>query len=121
MRHRTTVDKPTSVLIFVCYAMSGFAFGAVLVNILAVRFQIFPLGGFQSAGAASMPFMARLIDIVWHSVLPLIAYLVGAFAVTTMLMKNSLMENMSADYVRTALAKGAELAPCRLRPRTQEL
>jgi microcin C transport system permease protein len=73
---------------------------------LAVRFQIFPLGGFQSAGAASMPFMARLIDIVWHSVLPLIAYLVGAFAVTTMLMKNSLMENMSADYVRTALAKG---------------
>jgi microcin C transport system permease protein len=39
-------------------------------------------------------------------VLPLIAYLAGAFAVTTMLMKNSLMENMSADYVKTALAKG---------------
>ena len=38
--------------------------------------------------------------------LPLVAYLVGAFAVATMLMKNSLMENMSADYVRTALAKG---------------
>jgi microcin C transport system permease protein len=31
---------------------------------------------------------------------------VGAFAIETMLMKNSLMENMSADYVRTALAKG---------------
>jgi len=43
---------------------------------------------------------------VWHSVLPLIAYLAGAFAVTTMLMKNSLIENMSADYVKTALAKG---------------
>jgi microcin C transport system permease protein len=106
IRHRTTLDNATSVLIFVGYAIPGFALGAVLVNILAVRFQIFPLGGFQSAGVASMPFMARLIDIVWHSVLPLIAYLVGAFAVTTMLMKNSLMENMSADYVRTALAKG---------------
>jgi microcin C transport system permease protein len=106
IRHRTTVDNATSVLIFVGYAIPGFALGAVLVNIFAVRFQIFPLGGFQSAGAASMPFMARLIDIVWHSALPLIAYLVGAFAVTTMLMKNSLMENMSADYVRTALAKG---------------
>jgi microcin C transport system permease protein len=106
IRHRTTVDNATSVLIFVGYAIPGFALGAVLVNVLAVRFQIFPLGGFQSAGAASMPLMARLIDIVWHSVLPLVAYLVGAFAVTTMLMKNSLMENMSADYVRTALAKG---------------
>jgi microcin C transport system permease protein len=43
---------------------------------------------------------------VYHSILPLIAYLAGSFAVTTMLMKNSLMENMSADYVKTALAKG---------------
>ena len=50
--------------------------------------------------------MAKAADIVWHSVLPLIAYMIGAFTVETMLMKNSLMENMSADYVRTALAKG---------------
>ncbi|MGD8281596.1 MAG: ABC transporter permease, partial [Gemmatimonadota bacterium] len=45
-------------------------------------------------------------DVVYHSILPLIAYLAGSFAVTTMLMKNSLIENMSADYVKTALAKG---------------
>jgi microcin C transport system permease protein len=32
--------------------------------------------------------------------------LVGSFAVTTLLMKNHLMDNLSADYVRTALAKG---------------
>src|SRR5258706_12052652 len=50
--------------------------------------------------------MAKAADIAWHSILPLIAYLIGAFAIDTMLMKNSLMENMSADYVRTALAKG---------------
>ena len=53
IRHRTTVDNATSVLIFVGYAIPGFALGAVLVNILAVRFRIFPLGGFQSADAAS--------------------------------------------------------------------
>ena len=46
------------------------------------------------------------MDVVWHSILPLVAYLISAFAIETMLMKNSLMENMSADYVRTALAKG---------------
>ena len=106
IKHRTAVDNLTSVLIFVGYAIPGFALGAVLVNILAVQFQIFPLGGFQSPGAAEMPFMTQFLDIVWHSILPLIAYLAGAFALETMLMKNSLMENMSADYVRTALAKG---------------
>ena len=106
IRHRTALDNLSSVLIFIGFAVPGFALGAVLVNLLAVQFQIFPLGGFQSPGAASLPTMAKIADIAWHSILPLIAYLIGAFAIDTMLMKNSLMENMSADYVRTALAKG---------------
>jgi microcin C transport system permease protein len=106
IRHRTTVDNATSVLIFIGYAVPGFALGAVLSNLLAVHFEIFPLGGFQSADAATMSPIGRAVDVLWHSVLPLTAYLVGSFAVTTMLMKNSLMENMSADYVKTALAKG---------------
>jgi microcin C transport system permease protein len=106
IRHRTRLDTLTSVLIFVGYAVPGFALGAVLSNLLAVRWELFPLGGFMSAGAAEMPLAQRWLDIAWHSVLPLVAYLAGAFAVTTMLMKNSLLENMSADYVKTALAKG---------------
>jgi microcin C transport system permease protein len=106
IRHRTRVDTLTSMLIFIGYAVPGFALGAVLSNLFAVRWELFPLGGFQSAGAAAMGPAARLLDIVWHSVLPLVAYLAGSFAVTTMLMKNSLLENMSADYVKTALAKG---------------
>lgn len=106
IRHRTPVDNLTSALIFIGYAIPGFALGAVLVNVFAAQFQIFPLGGFQSQGADALPAMAKAMDVVWHSVLPLIAYLAGAFAIETMLMKNSLMENMSAEYVRTALAKG---------------
>lgn len=106
IRHRSRLDNMTSVIVFVGYAIPGFALGAVLSNLLAVQWEIFPLGGFQSANADELPLSARLLDIARHSVLPLIAYLVGSFAVTTLLMKNSLMENMSADYVKTALAKG---------------
>jgi microcin C transport system permease protein len=46
--------------------------------------------------------------MVHHAVLPLICYLVGSFAVTTMLMKNHLMDNLAADYMRTAVAKGVD-------------
>ena len=106
IRHRSTMDNMTSVLIFIGYAVPGFALGAVLVNLLSVRYQIFPLGGFQSPNASDLSAFAKIGDVVWHSILPLIAYLISAFAVETMLMKNSLLENMSADYVRTALAKG---------------
>jgi microcin C transport system permease protein len=35
-----------------------------------------------------------------------LCYLVGSFAFMTMLMKNNLMDNLAADYVRTAAAKG---------------
>ena len=34
--------------------------------------------------------------------------MIGSFATTTVLMKNSLMENLGQDYVRTAFAKGLE-------------
>ncbi len=106
IRHRTSVDNLTSVLIFVGYAIPGFALGAVLSNLLAVRYGIFPLGGFRSPDFDELSRFAQIGDILWHSILPLIAYLAGSFAITTMLMKNSLIENMSSDYVRTALAKG---------------
>jgi microcin C transport system permease protein len=39
-------------------------------------------------------------------VLPLICYVVGSFATMTILVKNSVIENMSSDFVKTALAKG---------------
>jgi microcin C transport system permease protein len=106
IRHRTSIDTATSVLIFVGYAVPGFALGAVLSNLFSVRWELFPLGGFQSAGAEALGPVAYAVDVIWHSVLPLVAYLAGSFAVITMLMKNSLLENMSADYVKTALAKG---------------
>jgi microcin C transport system permease protein len=106
IRHRTSVDNLTSALIFIGYAVPGFALGAVLSNLLAVRYEIFPLGGFRSPDFADLTLLGQMLDILWHSVLPLIAYLAGSFAITTMLMKNSLIENMSSDYVRTALAKG---------------
>jgi microcin C transport system permease protein len=106
IKHRTPVDNVTSVVIFLGYAIPGFALGAVLSNLLAVRWEILPLGGFQSEGFADLSLGGKISDLFVHAVLPLTAYLVGSFAVVTMLMKNSLIENMSADYVRTALAKG---------------
>ena len=48
----------------------------------------------------------RALDLVWHAVLPLLCYLVGSFAFVTMLMKNHLMDNLSSDYMRTAISKG---------------
>jgi ABC-type microcin C transport system permease subunit YejB len=47
-----------------------------------------------------------VLDLVWHMILPIMCYMIGSFASLTVLMKNSLMENLGQDYVRTAFAKG---------------
>jgi microcin C transport system permease protein len=87
IRHRTRLDNLTSIVIFVGYAIPGFALGAVLSNLLSVYWPIFPLGGFQSPGAERLPPLERLLDIAYHSVLPLVAYHLGSFDVTTNLIK----------------------------------
>lgn len=104
--HRSAFDSVSSVLIFVGYAVPGFALGAVLLVYLGARLEWFPLYGLVSPGYEWMSFKEQLCDLAMHTVLPLSCYVVSTFAVTTMMMKNNLMEHLAADYVRTAVAKG---------------
>lgn len=39
-------------------------------------------------------------------VAPTFCYVINGFAISTILMKNSLLENLGQDYIRTAFAKG---------------
>ena len=41
-----------------------------------------------------------------HMFLPVLCYMIGNFAILTLLMKNSLIEQIGKDYIRTVLAKG---------------
>jgi microcin C transport system permease protein len=107
IKHRTWIDTVSSVLVFVGYAVPPFALGMFLLMMLAARLGLFPLGGFVSDDFDLMPgFWPKALDVAYHAVLPLTAYMLGSFASMTILMKNAVMENMAADYVRTALAKG---------------
>lgn len=112
IKHRTYVDNISSILIFLGYAIPGFALGALMLTIFGVRLQVFPLFGIISPEYESLSFLERITswdalkDIFMHTVLPLTCYVIGGFAMTTMMMKNNLMDNLAADYVRTAMAKG---------------
>ncbi|KPK59398.1 MAG: peptide ABC transporter permease [Gammaproteobacteria bacterium SG8_31] len=106
IKHRTFVDNATSIVIFAGYAVPGYVLGALLLLYFSVQLEWFPMGGFTSLYFDEMDFWGKVKDITSHAVLPLACYLVGSFAVTTLLMKNNLMDNLAADYVRTAVAKG---------------
>ncbi len=106
LKHRTFIDTASSVLIFLGYSIPGFALGAILLVHLGARMNLFPLFGLTSPDFDQLGNWDKLKDLAHHTVLPLICYIVGAFAMLTMLTKNNLMDNLAADYVRTAVAKG---------------
>lgn len=107
LKHRTFIDSASSVLIFLGYSIPGFALGAILLVHLGARMNLFPLFGIVSADFDQLDRWDQLKDLAHHTVLPLICYVVGSFAMLTMMTKNNLMDNLAADYVRTAVAKGA--------------
>ena len=106
LRHNSRFDHLSAALIFLGFAIPNYVLGIILITVFASHWEIFPLGGFASDDIADLSWVEQIRDIAMHAVLPLTTYLVGSFAVMTMLMKNSLLENLASDYVRTAVAKG---------------
>ena len=101
-------DFTSSLLLFGAYAIPGFMLGIFLIVFLAGGsfLDIFPIGGLYSDFYDEMDFWERVVDRIYHFVLPTICYTIGSFTTLTFLMKNSLMEEIRKDYVRTAKAKG---------------
>ncbi|MBP7831047.1 MAG: ABC transporter permease subunit [Kiritimatiellae bacterium] len=111
LRHGGTFDLASSLIVFIGYAIPPFAFGMVLKvlfsGVTETFWDIFPVSGFHSSGFAAMSFGGKAKDLFQHMFLPVLCYMVGNFAVLTLLMKNSLLEQIGQDYIRTVLARGA--------------
>lgn len=111
LRHGKTFDWLSSVIVFAGYALPAFALGMILkmlfTGINEQHWDLLPAYGFRSDHYGDLSFAGRVIDTARHMALPVLCYVAGNFAVLTLLMKNSLMEQVRQDYVRAVLARGA--------------
>ena len=111
LRHRQTFDAVSSCIVFVAYAIPSFALAMCLKMAFCGTLEgfpdVFPLGGLSSDFDMPPTFLEWFVDRAWHMALPVACYVAGSFAMLTLLMKNSLLDQISADYVRTVIAKGA--------------
>ncbi|MFT3999882.1 MAG: microcin C ABC transporter permease YejB [Rhizobium sp.] len=104
----STFDVWTSGIIIIGYAVPSFLFGIMLIVLFAGGsfFDWFPLRGLVSDNFADLNWWQKILDYLWHLVLPLISLSLAAFATTTLLTKNSFIEEIKKQYVITARAKG---------------
>ena len=110
IKHGSAFDFTSSALVFMGYSIPGWALGAVLLVLLGGGsfWDVVPLGGFRSENWEQLGLFDKIVDQLHHTILPVLAYAAGSFATLTVLTKNSLMENLGQDYVRTAFAKGLD-------------
>ncbi len=87
-------DRTSTQVLFILYSVPGFVLAVAGLNLLCHQLHWFPSKGFDW-------------DHPFHStVLPLSCEMVGAFTALTLFTRNGLLDNLTADYVRTAKAKG---------------
>jgi len=110
IKHASRFDFFSSFVVFLGYSVPGWALGTALLVLFGggSYWDIFPLGGFRPENWRHLGFFEKLTSQLHHMALPVFCYMIGSFATLTILTKNSLMENLGQDYVRTAFAKGLQ-------------
>jgi ABC-type dipeptide/oligopeptide/nickel transport system permease component len=119
-RHRGKfADVSTGGLFLALSAVPTIWAGVMLIGFFANQqwFKWFPANGLHDVMAESMPFLPHfdpagawqrgwLLDTAWHLVLPVVCMSYASFAFLSKLTRSSVLENITADYARTARAKG---------------
>ncbi len=107
--HGKKFDTISSLFIFTGYVIPGYVVGILLIILFGggSYWNWFPISGIVSDNFEEFSAWGKLIDFLHHMFLPMFCFMLGEFAFLTMMIKNSLLEEMHKDYMRTALVKGA--------------
>jgi microcin C transport system permease protein len=110
VKHHSRFDFISSAIVFLGYAVPGWALGTSLLVLFGGGsfWNVFPLGGFRPDNWDYLNIGQKIVEQTRYMFLPVLCYMVGSFATLTILTKNSLLENLGQDYVRTAFAKGLD-------------
>ena len=108
LKHKSHFDTITSIITFVGFSVPNYVIAVVLMVFMGGYLQWFPLGEFVGEGVSleENTLLEVVGSVIYHSILPFMSYMAGSFAVLTYIVKSYLLEEMSKDYVRTAVAKG---------------
>jgi peptide/nickel transport system permease protein len=98
-------DRMTTFLAYLLISIPGFFFAYVLIIFVVSAFQV-PVIGMTTFGLSGAGLATRMMDRVWHLLLPSILGATGGIAVLSRYVRNQMLEVEGQDYVRTARAKG---------------
>lgn len=105
-RAGTFYDSALRVVSLFLYSIPRFWLGFILILLFHLHWHLLPAGGMTSAGGVDGPASARILDLLRHLLLPALVLGGTSAAPVARFVRNSLLDSLGQDYVRTARAKG---------------
>jgi len=102
-------DRGSTVVLLGLWSVPQVLAGTLLLSLLArggIGLEWFPYAGLHTSGSEAWGWWDWFADTFWHATLPVVCLVYGGLAYLAKLGRASLLENLRADYVRTARAKG---------------
>lgn len=108
VRAGSAFDLGTSLVVLVGYAVPGFVLGVLLILVFGSGsfLDLFPLRGLTSDNWDQLSWWGKITDYLWHTTLPVVSTVVSTFAIKTLLVKNTVLDEIHRQYTLTARAKG---------------
>jgi peptide/nickel transport system permease protein len=98
-------DRTTTFAAYALISIPGFFLSYLIILWVVDAFNV-PVIGMRTFGMESAEATYRVMDRVWHLVVPSLMSAVGGIAVLSRYVRSQMLEVVGHDYVRTARAKG---------------
>lgn len=101
VRQNGVIDYVGRVLAVLGQAVPQFLVGIILIQIFAIKLGIFPSGNRVSPDATN-----AFVDAFQHLFLPVLTLTIGMVAVLMRYARNTMLDVLNSDYIKTARSKG---------------
>jgi peptide/nickel transport system permease protein len=105
-RRGSFFDRAITLFVFLGFAAPGFWLALILMDLFGVRLGWFPVSGITSLDFENFSALGKISDIAQHLVLPVLVASIGGLAGVSRYMRQSMLNIIHQDYIRTARAKG---------------
>jgi peptide/nickel transport system permease protein len=105
VKQHSIFDNIISVAALFFYSMPNFWLGLILIFVFSLELGWFPIYGTQTIGANLTGFPA-LLDYLWHLFLPAFCVTVGYTAWLFRMVRSTMLDTLTQDYITTARMKG---------------
>lgn len=102
----SVLSKITTGIVSFLSSVPQYLTAIIAIYLLANLHHVFPITGAYSNNTTPGPNLAFIGSVIYHAILPIVCYVLSAFAGWALNMKGSVTNVLGADYVRAAEARG---------------